>query len=57
MARIIVTSDADESRKVFDEHVDPELLDESHVAEQFIQRLAWAISYAELLAPPRFGEA
>ena len=58
MARIIVTTDTDDGRRIralseqapvlLDEHVDPVHLDTSHAAEQLMQRLAWAVSDAEV---------
>jgi hypothetical protein len=58
MARIIVTTDTDDGRRIralseqapvlLDEHVDPVHLDTNHAAEQLMQRLAWAVSDAEL---------
>jgi hypothetical protein len=58
MARIIVTTDTADGRRtrelseqapvLLDEHVDPVHLDTSHAAEQLMQRLAWAVSDAEV---------
>jgi len=58
MARIIVTTDTADGRRIrtlneqapvlLDEHVDPVHLDTSHAAEQLMQRLAWAVSDAEV---------